>query len=191
MAAKLARFSWLPGGLAAAFVIVVGRLISSTAYAPVELMLYDRVMRATPATPAADVVIVAIDDASIAKLGEWPWPRDVHASLIDHLTSAGARVVAFSVPVRHLAAHQRGGTLARRARAARIVRPRRLRTGTAAAPAARRVQRGPRPGRTPGAGDAGARQRRAAGGRPPRRDERWKTRIATATAFDRRRGCAA
>ena len=99
MAARLARFSWLPGGLAAAFIIVVGRLISSTTYAPVELMLHDRVMRATPASPAADVAIVAIDDASIAKLGEWPWPRDVHASLIARLTAAGARVVAFSVPV--------------------------------------------------------------------------------------------
>jgi CHASE2 domain-containing sensor protein/predicted Ser/Thr protein kinase len=99
VAARLARFSWLPGGLAAAFVIVVGRLISSTTYAPVELMLYDRVMRATPATPDSDVVIVGIDDASISKLGTWPWPRDVHASLIGHLTSAGARVIAFSVPV--------------------------------------------------------------------------------------------
>ncbi len=99
MAARLTRFSWLPGGLAAAFIIVVGRLISSTAYAPVELMLYDRVMRATPATPGSDVVVVSVDDASIAKLGAWPWPRDVHASLIANLNSAGARVVAFSVPV--------------------------------------------------------------------------------------------
>ena len=99
MAARLTRFSWLPGGLAAAFVIVVGRLISSTTYAPVELMLYDRVMRVTPASPASDVVIVAIDDASITRLGEWPWPRDVHAGLIDNLAKADARVVAFSVPV--------------------------------------------------------------------------------------------
>ncbi|HKU15888.1 MAG TPA: CHASE2 domain-containing protein, partial [Steroidobacteraceae bacterium] len=99
MAAKLARFSWLPGGLAAAFVIVVGRLLSSTSYAPVELKLYDKVMGATPATPAADVVVVAIDNASLARLGEWPWPRDVHAGLIGHLTSAGARVVAFDVPI--------------------------------------------------------------------------------------------
>jgi len=99
VAARLARFSWLPGGLAAAFIIVVGRLISSATYAPVELMLYDRVMRATPATPAPDVAIVEIDDASISKLGEWPWPRDVHASLIARLTAAGARVVAFTVPV--------------------------------------------------------------------------------------------
>jgi eukaryotic-like serine/threonine-protein kinase len=99
VAARLARFSWLPGGLAAAFVLVVGRLISSTTYAPVELMLYDRVMRATPASPPSDVVLVGIDDASVSRLGAWPWPRDVHASLIDHLHAAGARVVAFTVPI--------------------------------------------------------------------------------------------
>ncbi|HEY7642203.1 MAG TPA: serine/threonine-protein kinase [Steroidobacteraceae bacterium] len=99
MAARLARFSWLPGGLAAAFVIVVGRLISSTTYAPVELMLYDRVMRATPASPASNIVLVGIDDASISRLGAWPWPRDVHASLIDRLHAAGASVIAFSVPI--------------------------------------------------------------------------------------------
>lgn len=99
MAAKLARFSWLPGGLAAAFVLVVGRLISSTTYAPVELMLYDRVMRATPANPAADIVLVTVDDASISRLGAWPWPRDVHASLIGRLDAADARVVGFTVPI--------------------------------------------------------------------------------------------
>jgi CHASE2 domain-containing sensor protein/predicted Ser/Thr protein kinase len=99
VAARLARFSWLPGGLAAAFIIVVGRLISSATYAPVELMLYDRVMRATPTPSAADVAVIAIDNASISKLGEWPWPRDVHASLISRLSAAGARVVGFGVPV--------------------------------------------------------------------------------------------
>jgi eukaryotic-like serine/threonine-protein kinase len=99
VAARLARYSWLPGGLAAAFVIVVGRLISSTSYAPIELLLYDRVMQATPAAHSTDVVIVAIDDASIAKLGAWPWPRDVHASIVDRLRADGARVVAFAVPL--------------------------------------------------------------------------------------------
>lgn len=99
MAARLARFSWLPGGLAAAFVIVVGRLISSTSYAPLELSLYDRVMRAAPAHPSPQIVIVAVDDASLAKLGAWPWPRDVHASLVDRLSSDGARVVAFALPL--------------------------------------------------------------------------------------------
>jgi serine/threonine-protein kinase len=99
VAAKLARFSWLPGGLAAAIVIAVGRLLSSTTSAPLELALYDRVLRASDAKPSAEIVIVAIDEASITKFGEWPWPRDVHAQLLDQLRSQGARVVAFTAPL--------------------------------------------------------------------------------------------
>jgi CHASE2 domain-containing sensor protein/predicted Ser/Thr protein kinase len=98
VAAKLARFSWLPGGLAAALVVAVGRLLSSTSSAPLELAAYDRVMRAVDVTPSPEVVIVGIDNDSIERLGEWPWPRDVHASLLDRLRSEGARVVAFTVP---------------------------------------------------------------------------------------------
>ena len=96
--ARLARFSWLPGGLAAALLIGAGRLLSTTSSAPLELAVYDRVVRASDIAPSPEVVIVAIDDASIEKLGVWPWPRDVHASLIDRLRSDGARVVAFTVP---------------------------------------------------------------------------------------------
>jgi eukaryotic-like serine/threonine-protein kinase len=98
VAAKLARFSWLPGGLAAAIVIAVGRLLSSTTSAPLELALYDRVLRSSDVKPSAEIVIVAIDETSITKFGEWPWPRDVHAQLLDQLYSQGARVVAFTTP---------------------------------------------------------------------------------------------
>jgi eukaryotic-like serine/threonine-protein kinase len=98
VAAKLARFSWVSGGLAAALVIAIGRLVFSTSSAPLELGVYDRVMRASTAAPARNIVIVTIDDESTARLGEWPWPRDVHAGLLDRLRADGARVVAFTVP---------------------------------------------------------------------------------------------
>lgn len=60
-----------------------------------DLAIYDAAlpMRAAP----ADVVIVAADDASIAALGRWPWPRVTHARLMDQLTRAGARAVAFDI----------------------------------------------------------------------------------------------
>ena len=48
-----------------------------------------------PAQP--DVAVVAIDAASIDRLGRWPWPRDCFASLIDALAAAGARTVALDV----------------------------------------------------------------------------------------------
>ncbi|HEY0941829.1 MAG TPA: serine/threonine-protein kinase [Steroidobacter sp.] len=98
MAAKLARFSWLPGGLAAALAVAVGQWIYSPGELPLERGVYDRMMSAVSAAPSREVAIVAIDDASLAQLGEWPWPRDVHASLIDKLKAEGARVVAFTVP---------------------------------------------------------------------------------------------
>ncbi len=98
MAAKLARFSWLPGGLAAALVVAVGNWVYAPADLPLELDVYDRMMKSVEVTPSREVAIVAIDDASLAQLGEWPWPRDVHASLIDKLKAEGARVVAFTVP---------------------------------------------------------------------------------------------
>ncbi len=44
-----------------------------------------------------DIVIVAIDDASLAEVGAWPWPRDVHARLVDRLHDAGARAVVLDI----------------------------------------------------------------------------------------------
>jgi adenylate cyclase len=45
----------------------------------------------------ADIVIVAVDDASVAELGRWPWSRAVIAQLIDTLTAADAAVIGFDV----------------------------------------------------------------------------------------------
>ncbi|MCG3205024.1 MAG: hypothetical protein KCHDKBKB_01741 [Elusimicrobia bacterium] len=44
-----------------------------------------------------DIVVVAIDEQSIAQLGRWPWPRSYHAKVIDELKAAGAKSVAFDV----------------------------------------------------------------------------------------------
>lgn len=49
-----------------------------------------------PAEPG--VVIVAIDEPSMAAVGEqWPWRRSRHAALVTALRSAGARAIAFDV----------------------------------------------------------------------------------------------
>jgi adenylate cyclase len=50
---------------------------------------------ALPASP--DVVVLAIDDASIAEIGRWPWPRSVMARLIDRLTDAEPAAVGFDI----------------------------------------------------------------------------------------------
>ena len=44
-----------------------------------------------------DVVVVAIDAPSIEQIGVWPWPRRLHAELLQRLDAAGINDVAFDV----------------------------------------------------------------------------------------------
>jgi diguanylate cyclase (GGDEF)-like protein/PAS domain S-box-containing protein len=50
-----------------------------------------------PRQASGNIVLVAIDSPSIEKMGVWPWPRRLHAELIDRLESAGANTIAFDV----------------------------------------------------------------------------------------------
>lgn len=52
---------------------------------------------ANKASATPEIVIVAIDDESIQKLGRWPWPRSYHARLIDVLNQAKARVIGLDI----------------------------------------------------------------------------------------------
>lgn len=48
-------------------------------------------------TPPNKIVIAAIDEQSIEKLGRWPWDRSVLARLVDRLAESNAAVVAFDI----------------------------------------------------------------------------------------------
>jgi adenylate cyclase len=43
------------------------------------------------------LVILAVDDESLSKVGQWPWPREVFADTIDKLNASAPRVLAFDV----------------------------------------------------------------------------------------------
>ncbi|WNL44733.1 CHASE2 domain-containing protein [Dyella sp. BiH032] len=58
---------------------------------------YDTHMRHWDYRPGDAVVIVAIDPKSLAAVGNWPWPRAVHARLLDRLTEAGVRAVGMDI----------------------------------------------------------------------------------------------
>lgn len=45
----------------------------------------------------AGVKIIDIDDDSLAKLGQWPWPRQRVAQLVDRLTELGSGPIAFDI----------------------------------------------------------------------------------------------
>ena len=54
-------------------------------------------LRALPSAPPRFVTIAAIDEASLAKLGRWPWSRTTFAALAERLDQLGARVIAFDL----------------------------------------------------------------------------------------------
>ena len=61
-------------------------------------LAFDSYQRFKPRPNAdAPVLIVDVDEESLAKIGQWPWPRDVFANLIDRLGDLGAKVVVFDV----------------------------------------------------------------------------------------------
>ena len=43
------------------------------------------------------VVFVDIDEASLARLGQFPWPRSVFADLVDNMTGYGSAAIAFDI----------------------------------------------------------------------------------------------
>jgi len=67
--------------------------------APVEeirVRTFDAFQRIDPRTKTIrPVTIVDIDDKSLEKLGQWPWPRTRIADLVTELTRLGAVVIAF------------------------------------------------------------------------------------------------
>ncbi len=59
---------------------------------------YDIVLRmAGTKPPAPGIVIVDVDERSLATIGQWPWRRDVMGRLIAALHDAGASVIAVDV----------------------------------------------------------------------------------------------
>jgi adenylate cyclase len=63
-------------------------------------------------------VVVGIDEPSFAEVGKsWPWPRALHARLIDEATRAGASVIAFDVLFSEATSPEDDAELARAIRA--------------------------------------------------------------------------
>lgn len=72
-------------------------LLSLSSGLPLNNLLYDRLRNLAPLAVDPRILVVAIDDRSLESLGRWPWPRSVHAELLDRLAAAGARSVLLDV----------------------------------------------------------------------------------------------
>ena len=82
---------------------IVLSLTNIEAFRTVELKTYDwRLIRtADPSTARKDIALVEIDEYSLRNLqqhaGRWPWPRVVHASLIDYLSRGKPASIVYDV----------------------------------------------------------------------------------------------
>lgn len=48
--------------------------------------------------PPEDLLIVAIDEPSLQEIHlPWPWPRQLHAAVVERLRAAGARLIIFDL----------------------------------------------------------------------------------------------
>ncbi|MDH4234269.1 MAG: CHASE2 domain-containing protein, partial [Gallionella sp.] len=62
-----------------------------------ERKAYDVGVMASLRMPSDKIAVIAIDDQSIANLGRWPWPREIHANMVDILTAGQAKVIGYVV----------------------------------------------------------------------------------------------
>jgi len=86
---------WLLIGLVASLLVialVVGRLTDRLDY-----IVYDTALAAVERAPPDDIAIIAIDNASLQAIGHWPWPRRIHAQLLERLAEAKPRSVGYDV----------------------------------------------------------------------------------------------
>lgn len=60
-------------------------------------LIYDAQLRFWSRPPAPEILIVAIDETSLASFGRWPWRREVHAHLLRKISAEGPRAVAFDI----------------------------------------------------------------------------------------------
>ncbi len=62
-----------------------------------QYITFDTFNRWHPREPTQDIVIVDLDEQSLAHMGQWPWPRTQIAQLVTRLKDMGARVIAFDI----------------------------------------------------------------------------------------------
>jgi adenylate cyclase len=80
------------------FAAISARVLAPDLLDRLSLIAFDLYQRDLPRVPGnSPIRIVDIDDKSLAKIGQWPWPRTIVAQLVERLAASGAAVVAFDI----------------------------------------------------------------------------------------------
>ncbi len=81
------------------FLVLLGAVVLRVADPPLiaqfRLLVFDTFQRISPreANPEKPVIIIDIDDESLKRVGQWPWPRSVLADMMKNIRRAGAAAV--------------------------------------------------------------------------------------------------
>ena len=89
------RRDWFVAVLVVLAVVVLNK--ATDVVETLERRFYDFSSTASGRQPSDRIAIIAIDDQSVRNIGRWPWPRDVHAQLIDMLAAAKAKTIVHTV----------------------------------------------------------------------------------------------
>ena len=87
--------------LTAAFLVLAAalRIADPGPVASLRQSVFDTYLAASPRAidPTLPVRIVDIDEASLTRVGQWPWPRTKLATIIDNLTKAGVSTISIDL----------------------------------------------------------------------------------------------
>eukprot|EP01034_Spumella_vulgaris_P013839 gene13839-17679_t len=83
--------------LAAALLGLVAWLSTADSLSRMNHLVQDAGLRLLSRPAHPDIVIVAIDDPSIAAIGRWPWRRALHAELIARVSAQQPRAIGMDV----------------------------------------------------------------------------------------------
>lgn len=96
--ARRLRKRWIEWGLLALVLLsVVATLSWRNSLERVNLVIEDQTTRLMERSVSNDIVLVTIDDKSLAAIGRWPWRRGFHAALLDKISPAKPRAIGLDL----------------------------------------------------------------------------------------------
>ncbi len=84
-------------GVALAASLIVAGLIYWNSLSGFDNLLYDRLSDYDRPEAMDDILIIAVDEDSLAAFGKWPWSRTRHADLLAILADAEPKAIAFDI----------------------------------------------------------------------------------------------
>lgn len=89
---------WKPRLLTAVGAAALAILVTlSGLTAPLDAWIYDRLVLGASPDPDPGIVVIDVDQKSLAELGRWPWSRRTHAQLVDRLRLTEVKGIAFNI----------------------------------------------------------------------------------------------